>query len=451
MRGFILGVIFFALFPFIFIKGPFFGILMWFWISLMAPQKAVWSSLFGDVPYALLIALATLASVLVSRIEPKLPPLNKTTILLILLGVWVSVTSIYGIGPPDQIYDKWNLTEKMLLMTLVAYALTNSRERLDLLIIVCVLSVGFWGFRGGLIAIATAGAARVHGPDSTMIGDNNDLGVALTMMLPLIFYLRERYRTFVIKWPVQVLIGLTILGDVFTYSRGALVAMIAMAGMLWLRSRHKLQIMLVIAVAAVGVWHFAPAQWTERMFTIESYQSDASAEGRLHMWERAWLLALQSPLVGGGFHWSYDPNLVNSLFRGTDIPKLAGPLAAHSNWFEMLGDHGFVGFGLFVAIVASMFFDARWLVRHTRHDPELSWANSLGRMLQVALVGYCTGGSFATLATYDGFYAVVIIAAVARRIVAAELASRKPVVAVGKNFAAAGGTPPPGLEPQPSG
>ena len=450
MRGLALGILFFALFPFIFIKGPFFGILMWFWISLMAPQKAVWSSLFGDVPYALLVALATLFSLLISRNERKLPPLNKTTILLVILAVWISVTSIYGIGPPNQIYDKWNLTEKMLLMTLVAFAVTNSRERLEQLIVVCVLSVSFWGLRGGLIAIMTAGSSRVHGPDGTMIGDNNDLGVALTMFLPLIFYLRDRYRQFAIKWPIQVLIGLTILGDIFTYSRGALVAMTAMAAMLWLRARKKIQILLVIVVAGVGLWHFAPEQWTARMFTIETYQTDASAESRLEMWERAWRLARQSPIVGGGFHWSYDPNVVNNLLLGNDMPRMTRPRAAHSNWFEMLGDHGFPGLALFVVILATTFFDASWLIRHTRRDPKLAWANNLGRMLQVALVGYCAGGSFATQALYDGFYAVVVIAAIARRIVFAELASRERVSAVGTNLLAAARRPAT-LKPQPSG
>jgi probable O-glycosylation ligase (exosortase A-associated) len=198
------------------------------------------------------------------------------------------------------------------------------------------------------------------------------------------------------------------------------------------------------------VWNFAPSAWTQRMFTIETYQKDASAESRLEMWQRAWTLAKMSPIVGGGFHWSYDPNTVNRLFAGTDLPKMTGPLAAHSIWFEMLGDHGFVGLGLFVVIVASAFLDAHWLIRRSRRDPDLLWANNLGRMLQVALIGYCAGGSFATQAMYDGFYAIVIIAAAARRIVAAELAGRKVVVSPGRNFAAmtqSGAT----LRPQPSG
>jgi len=94
----------------------------------------------------------------------------------------------------------------------------------------------------------------------------------------------------------------------------------------------------------------------------------------------------------------------------------------------MLGDHGFVGLAIFIAILISTAIDASWLVRHSRGNPDLEWANTLGRMLQASLVGYCAGGSFATQAMFDGFYAVVIIAAAARRIVAAAIASRDATV-----------------------
>jgi len=45
-------------------------------------------------------------------------------------------------------------------------------------------------------------------------------------------------------------------------------------------------------------------------------------------------------------------------------------------------------------------------------------------MLQASIVGYAVGGSFVNLGLYDGFYAVVVLGAAARRIVAAELATQ---------------------------
>lgn len=449
MRGYLLFVVFFTLLPFIFFRGPFFGILIWFWISLMNPHKWVWGSSFGSLPYALITAVATLTAWVLWQREPKLPPANKTTLLIVAMMIWISVTSLIGIGPPDQIYQKWELAEKMFLMTLVAYALLTTRDRIDKLIVVCVLSIAFWGAKGGLGSLLyTGGAGRVFGPGDTMIGDNNDLGVALTMMLPLMFYIRDRYRNPALKWPMLGLIGLTFIGDLLTYSRGALVALCAMGAMLWWRSRQKLRMGVLIVVAAGGVWLLAPSWWFERMDTIQTYQQDTSAESRITMWKRVWAFTLQNPVAGGGFHWSYDPDTVNRLLSKQGLPPLTRPMAPHSNWFEMLGDHGFVGFAIFVAILASAAIDARWLVRHTRDRPDLLWANNLGRMIQASLIGYCAGGSFATQAMFDGLYALIIITAASRRLVAAELASRN-TVGAGK-VAVPLAVPRPQWRPQPS-
>ncbi len=450
MRGLVLVTVFAAVLPFIFLQGPFVGILMWYWISLMNPQKDVWSSVFAGLPYSMTIAVMTLLAWMLSQREPKFPPLSKTTALLVALGCWISVTSVFGTGPPDQIYQNWDLAEKMLLMTIVAYTLTTSRVRLDQLIIVCTFSIAFYGIKGGVFSLLlSGGASRVFGPEGTMIGDNNDLGVALTMVLPLMFYIRERSPKLSVKRLLLVLIGLTFIGDVFTYSRGALVALCAMGAVLWWRSRRKLATAALIAIAALGMWNFAPPKWIDRMGTIETYQQDSSAESRLYFWRLSWAMVKLHPITGAGFHWSFDPASVNRQLRGSGLRPLDIPRAPHSIWFEMLGAHGFVGFGIFVAILASAAFDARWLIRRSRGNPDLLWANDLGRMVQASLVGYCAGGSFATQGMYDGFYALIIIVAAARRIAAAELASRgAPAIA-----RAAVGLPRPRseLRPQPTG
>ena len=148
MRGLAVFVVFFSLLPLVLIKGPFAGVLIWYWISLMNPHQDVWGSAFGRIPYALITALATLSSLLLDRREPKLPPKSKITTLLILLMIWISITSLFGTAQPDDIYYYWALAEKMLLMTLVAYSLTTTRERLDQLIAVWVGSIAIYGVKG---------------------------------------------------------------------------------------------------------------------------------------------------------------------------------------------------------------------------------------------------------------------------------------------------------------
>lgn len=431
MRGLLLVTVYFSLLPLIFFKSPYIGILMWYWISLMNPQKIVWTSIFASVNFSFVVAVLTLICWLFSRTEPKFPPFSRTTQLILLLMIWISITSLFGIGPDADIEMWWSLSEKMLLMTLVAYAWTDRVERLEQLIVVCALSVTFFGVRGGLGTIMHGGVNRVYGPDDTMIGDNNDLGVALTLFLPLLFYMRQRYTQTYFKWPLLGVIGLTFIGTIFTYSRGALLGISAMGLMLWLRSRQKTFVAVLIVVGLVGVYEFAPPEWFDRMHTIETYQDDESAESRLYMWQLSWEMTLLRPIVGGGLHWGYAPATVNNMLSNSGLPPLTRARAPHSIWFEMLGSHGFPGLILFLAILWNVLLNAHWLVRQSRGRPGFEWADNLGRMLQVSIIGFLVGGSFATLAMYDGFYAVVVIAAAARAIVVRELGQTAEVRAAG--------------------
>ena len=419
MRGIALALTFFGLLPRVF-WYPFLGILMWFWISLMNPHKEVYGFV-ATLPYALIVAVVTILAWLFSH-EKKAPPNDKITWLLTTLAVWVTVTSLNAISPPDDVYEKWLLVVKMLGMTILAYTLTNSRQRLNMLIVVCTFSITFYGIKGGIWTIMRGGANRVWGPEGSMIGDNNDLGVALVMYLPLVFYILGLCKQRLLRWLMFVAIGLTIIGSLFTYSRGGLLAMSVMGAMLWLRSRRKIAITALAAVAIWGMWNYAPTEWFDRMNTIQTYQQDGSAEGRLLYWRLSWYMALKHPITGAGFRALYDYKMVNRELAGDDVPQLALARSPHSIWFEMLGDHGFVGLGLFIIIFVSSMWDARWVMRRTRKHPDLQWANNLGRILQASLVGYATGGTFATLAMFDGYYVLVVIVAVVRLLVVAELA-----------------------------
>jgi putative inorganic carbon (HCO3(-)) transporter len=424
MRGVVFIIIFFSLLFLVF-KRPYVGILMWFWISLMNPHRMIYGFATG-INYAMIVAIVTLGSWLfLHPEESRMPPRDRTTFLFLALMIWITITTLISPAPFEGIWSYWLEAEKILLMTVVAYAMTTTRERFDQLVLVCVLSLAFHGFHGGIIAILHGGSWRVFGPPKSMIADNNDVGVALTMVLPLLIYLKQRYTQPYLKWPMIGLIGMTALGDLFTYSRAALLAISSVAFTFWLRSRQKLLIGILIVIAIIGVFQFAPARWFERMQTIQNYEQDGSAMGRLALWRMAWYISLKYPLTGAGFRWGYDLYWVNTQIAGSGLPPLTKPRTMHSIWFNMLSNHGFIGLALFVGFFVWIILDTRWLIRQTRGRPDLDWANKFARMLQVSLVGYGVGASFANLEMYDGFYVLVIMGAAARRIVAAELAARE--------------------------
>ena len=110
-------------------------------------------------------------------------------------------------------------------------------------------------------------------------------------------------------------------------------------------------------------------------------------------------------------------------------PDPTRAFVAHSIYFQILGEHGFVGLALFLLVFWFSWLNGGWVVRATKGKPELAWAHDLAAMCQVSLVGYAVGGAFLSLTYFDLPYYIVVILIVLRRLVRREI--EKPVALPG--------------------
>jgi hypothetical protein len=90
--------------------------------------------------------------------------------------------------------------------------------------------------------------------------------------------------------------------------------------------------------------------------------------------------------------------------------------AAHSIYFQALGEHGFVGLGLYLLLGFLIWRTGSWIIRNTSSREDYRWASGLATMLQVSLVGFSVGGAFLSLLYFDVPY-YLMCAMVATRIV----------------------------------
>jgi probable O-glycosylation ligase (exosortase A-associated) len=88
--------------------------------------------------------------------------------------------------------------------------------------------------------------------------------------------------------------------------------------------------------------------------------------------------------------------------------------AAHSIYFQVLGNHGFVGLFMFLTIWVMTWRAAGWLRTHCTKIPEAAWCVDLGAMCQVCLLGYAVGGAFLSLAYFDLPYNVMVLVVLTR-------------------------------------
>jgi putative inorganic carbon (hco3(-)) transporter len=179
---------------------------------------------------------------------------------------------------------------------------------------------------------------------------------------------------------------------------------------------------LLILAVGFSVYNFAPKEWFSRMETIGFYEEDGSAMSRINVWKVSLRIAELHPIIGGGFRATFAPTVVNDMLRGTSIEKLTKPRAAYSIYFDALSEHGWVGLALFLTIPGYSWYNCSWLVRHSRDEPDLAWANLLGRMGQAVLIGYATAGAFASQAYLDEYWCMIFIFDAARRLVARKAA-----------------------------
>ena len=92
------------------------------------------------------------------------------------------------------------------------------------------------------------------------------------------------------KWLKRALLAgilLCLISIVTSYSRGALVGLVAMSFFFWLKSRHKFVIACAGIILIVAALPMMPDHWFERMNTIQNYQEDSSAMGRINSWTLA--------------------------------------------------------------------------------------------------------------------------------------------------------------------
>ena len=93
-------------------------------------------------------------------------------------------------------------------------------------------------------------------------------------------------------------------------------------------------------------------------------------------------------------------------------------VVAHSIYFQMLGEHGFIGLGMYLVMWGATYIMAGRVISKARVVPELGWVVSLASMLKVSLVGFAVGGAFLSLAYWDMSYYLIVTTVALRNLVA---------------------------------
>jgi len=383
---------------------PWIGVLLWTWVSIMNPHRLTWSAY--DWPVGMVSAAVTLVGLVLTTDRRRWPVTPVTVIMLVFL-CWMSITTVFSLQPQSA-WPLFDRVWKILLMLLVTLAVLHTRRHIEWFLAVITASLAFFGVKGGVFTLTTGGEFRVWGPPDTFIADNNEIALALVMTIPLLRYFQLRAPHAWQRGALLVVMGLCLLAVLGSQSRGAALAGGAMAVFLWLKSGARILPGLAIAVVATSAIAFMPSTWESRISTIQTYELDQSVQGRFTAWQTAANVAAER-LTGGGFGmWTRDVFVAYN-------PEAVSVHAAHSIYFQVLGEHGVVGLVLFLSIWLLTWVGAGRLIREARAAPDTLWVAQLASMVQVSLVAYAVGGAFYSLAYFDLPYDLAALVVLCRQ------------------------------------
>jgi probable O-glycosylation ligase (exosortase A-associated) len=374
------------------IPFPYVGVLAWTWFTVMNPHQETYG-FAQSAPLNMILAVITLLAWFFSK-ERKIPPLRFAIWSTGLFLLWMTFNSFFA-ATPGWSWPLWDRTWKIYALGLLIAVMAVNKARIHALIWIIVASLAYYGVKGGLFTILTGGHYHVMGPPSTIIGDNNQLALALLMSIPLTNYLRLQTRVRWIRIALLAVITLSVISIVGSYSRGGILGLGVLVFVSLFRTRRKFLYIVLAAAVIVPLLFFMPEHFFDRLHTLNNISSDESFNGRLMAWKVALMSSFDRFPLGAGFSGLQVPDVYHHYLPGET------PHAAHSIYFEVLGDHGFIGFAIYMAILFATFISCIRMQRSTKNVPQLRWINDLCNMLFTTLVAFCVCGAALSMAYYD--------------------------------------------------
>lgn len=424
MRDLLMFGVMLAVLPMAFRNG-FVAFLLWVFATVFSPQLYLYGFMQGFRYVFVFAGLSLLLLWLHRNRGVTHYKLDGTSVLLILFVLHAIVSSIFAMLPNTLVLFRVDVFLKGMVLALAAPFFLTSRWRIHVTLIVLTMGLGFHGVLDGLKVAASGGGHNIYGIPNSSLADNNLYALAIVMLLPVLLYLAKYSANKYAKLAAIISFSLCVLTVLGSNSRGGFLALAIVGFWYWVTSSRKFLSTLVVGVVAAGVVQFAPERWFERIETLKVATEDQSFLGRVAAWKVSVNIANDNPILGGGFHavqmqWIWNRYKDTPNFISMEIPEMAAK-AAHSNYFQVLGDLGYVGLLLFLAIIASAFV-TRWRIHSivARSKGDVAWAADLATAINLSLVAFMAGGGGVSLAYYELAYLFIMMQYAVYRLLVSE-------------------------------
>lgn len=359
----------------------------------------------------------SLALVLLVRVGRDAVVGTRQGKLLLFLTVFTAASLAWAIVQTHVVTTFRYMCDYLGLFLATAY-LIDRPGRIKKLAIVATLVIILLFARNADLLTSSAGAERlVRFRTGYFMGDGNDFAWGVMTLLTFPIFLMLSPSGFVLRALGAAGGAIALIIVVLTQSRGGALALGGAVVFYALAlSKRKAVAIVAVLILMVGVWAFAPSQFRNRIETIQDYQDDSSAQGRIRAWKAATAMAFDYPLGVGAGNFS---SAYGRYYRPDDLTGWAANrwISAHSVYFKTLGEYGFIGAGAFIGLVIVTLIDNRRSLQICRGlGPASTLHEAWPGALSIGLVGYAVGGVFLGGVTYPHLFIATGLAVSCRRL-----------------------------------
>ncbi|MFZ5862718.1 MAG: putative O-glycosylation ligase, exosortase A system-associated [Nitrospirota bacterium] len=301
-------------------------------------------------------------------------------------------------------YDAWFAFAKVVLFTVFLVNVVDSLPKFKGLLyalIVIHVGVGLEGLQGFYTESDRADRKGLKGTLSNFLGDTNDYSLAVNVIIPYAYFLGTAAQTRLARWSLFGCVGLLTVASMFTFSRGGFLTLLVLSLHFVVKTRRRFGLMAIGVVLMVVVAAVVPQTYWDRIETIGSFQEDNNAQSRFWAWKAGWNMAVDNPLLGmgpGNFVTGYRVKYKPPEARNRTL------FTAHSVYFQIMGELGFVGLVLLIALIISSFKAQRAILAREPAefgDPEdARFIRAAAHAAQASLLAFLVGGALLSAAYY---------------------------------------------------
>jgi probable O-glycosylation ligase (exosortase A-associated) len=396
MRDVLFSILVLGLLPVCY-RRPFIGLLTFSWLAYMRGQDLCWN-FARNQRWSFLVAIVTVLGYATTQPERWFLRDLRCFMMMFLVVLVTAGAIAAGDYTPHQVDRLFEYT-KIVGVALFTTAVVNKPSYLRVILWVIALSLGFYGVKCGLGGVLSGMSFEVLVGPGGMMADNNDFALAMVMAIPMLLHIGTSEANKTLRRGILLTVPLTAMTVIMTHSRGGFLAMSAMFCVLVWRSRNRVAGFTIGALCVVAALIVAPASYTERIKSIEHYEEDGSAMGRLAAWQTAIKMATANPVLGVGLNM-----FMRNYAKYRSGGEHEGVRVAHNSYLQIWAECGTIALGTYLLMILLTLTGLWRIRRQAQKHYHTSWIINYATMFEATLVGFVVGSTFLNRAHFDLLY-----------------------------------------------